>query len=341
MFEPHYRVSPQLLDTIKRVTILVHELNKRQLSELQFAELRSEALATSAYASTSIEGNPLPLTEVRRILKNEPPHIRQSEREVLNYNAVLAALYDNPRQPLTGALILEIHRGVVKGLLPDHQTGRWRLEPVVVHEPRSGGIVYLPPDHDAVPALMEELVTFVAAERTRLDPLLLAGIFHKQFVIIHPFVDGNGRTTRLATNVLLAGLGLNLFPLLSFENYYNQNVTRYFQRVGLFGDYYELAPTVDFTPWLEYFAEGILDELRRLTDQLEQQQGRPETQLAAYHQQLLDYIDRHGFITDKEYAKLTERAKATRSLDFRKLIELGLIERMGRGRNTYYRRADG
>ena len=170
---------------------------------------------------------------------------------------------------------------------------------------------------------------------------MLAGIFHKQFVIIHPFVDGNGRTARLATNILLARLGVNLFPLLSFENYYNQNVTRYFQMVGLFGDYYELAPTIDFTPWLEYFAEGILDELRRLSDQLEQQarhQKTPQTSLTSYHKQILDYIDEHGFITDKVYAGLTERAKATRSLDFRKLIELGLIERMGRGRNTYYRR---
>ena len=171
-----------------------------------------------------------------------------------------------------------------------------------------------------------------------LDPLLLAGIFHKQFVIIHPFVDGNGRTARLATNLLLAGLGVNLFHLLSFENYYNRNVSRYFQMVGLYGDYYTLAPTVDFTPWLEYFAEGILDELRRLEKQLQQQTMRPETRLASHHQLILAYVDQHGFITDRDYARLTERAKATRSLDFRHLIELGLLERKGTGRSTYYQR---
>ncbi len=343
MFQPAYHISPRLLDTIKRVTVLVHELNKWQLSEPQLAALRSEALVTSTYASTSIEGNPLPLTEVRRILKSQPAHIRQSEREVLNYNAVLEDLYRNPQQPFTTDLVLTIHRGVVHGLLPPHQTGQWRLEPVVVHEPRSGGIVYLPPDHDAVPQLMDKLVAFVKQERPILDPLLLAGIFHKQFIIIHPFVDGNGRTARLATNVLLASLVVNLFPLLSFENYYNQNVTRYFNMVGLFGDYYELAPDVAFTPWLEYFAEGILDELRRLADQLErqeQQQRSPSTTLASHHQQILAYIDQHGFITDKAYAGLTDRAKATRSLDFRKLIKMGLIERLGVGRNTYYRKAN-
>ena len=338
MLQPIYQVSPVLLDTIKQVTILVHELNKRQVPEPRFAELRSEAMATSTYASTSIEGNPLPLTEVRRILKTEPAHLRQSEREVINYNRVLQELYQDQRQPLTATRLLEIHSGVVQGLLPKHQTGRWRQEPVVVHEPRSGGIVYLPPDQATVPQLMDELVTFVETQRIVLDPLLLAGIFHKQFVIIHPFVDGNGRTARLATNLLLAGLGVNLFHLLSFENYYNRNVSRYFQMVGLYGDYYTLAPAVDFTPWLEYFAEGILDELRRLEKQLQQQTARPETTLASYHQLILAYVDQHGFITDRDYARLTERAKATRSLDFRHLIELGLLERKGTGRSTYYQR---
>ena len=338
MLQPIYQVSPVLLDTIKQVTILVHELNKRQVPEPRFAELRSEAMATSTYASTSIEGNPLPLTEVRRILKTEPAHLRQSEREVINYNRVLQELYQDQRQPLTATRLLEIHSGVVQGLLPKHQTGRWRQEPVVVHEPRSGGIVYLPPDQATVPQLMDELVTFVETQRIVLDPLLLAGIFHKQFVIIHPFVDGNGRTARLATNLLLAGLGVNLFHLLSFENYYNRNVSRYFQMVGLYGDYYTLAPTVDFTPWLEYFAEGILDELRRLEKQLQQQTMRPETRLASHHQLILAYVDQHGFITDRDYARLTERAKATRSLDFRHLIELGLLERKGTGRSTYYQR---
>lgn len=185
---------------------------------------------------------------------------------------------------------------------------------------------------------MTDLVTFVETQRNILDGLLLAGLFHKQFVIVHPFVDGNGRTARLATNVLLAGLGINLFPLLSFENYYNQNVTRYFQMVGLYGDYDELAPTVDYTPWLEYFAEGILDELHRLEKQLQQQPARPETRLADYHQVILDYVDQHGFITDRDYAQLTQRAKATRSLDFRRLIELGYLERKGVGRTTYYQR---
>ena len=55
----------------------------------------------------------------------------------------------------------------------------------------------------------------------------------KQFVIIHPFMDGNGGTTRLLTKVILAGMGIDTFNLFSFENYYNRNVTGYFGNLGI------------------------------------------------------------------------------------------------------------
>ncbi len=145
----------------------------------------------------------------------------------------------------------------------------------------------------------------------------------------------------MATKQLLAGLGLNLFQLLSFENYYNQNVTHYFQKVGVQGNYYELVDSLDFTPWLEYFAEGILDELHRLDKQLATRQRRPDQALKSHHQIILDLIDAQGYVTDREYAEHTPRAKATRSLDFRALIEMGIIERKGRGRSTYYQRKSG
>ena len=336
MFQPAYHISPQLLDSIKHVTLLVHELNKRPVSKIIYAELMSAAMITSSYASTSIEGNPLPLTEVKRLLRSQPAQVKKSEREVLNYNETLKWLNEAPGGPLTTEQILSIHRGVIAGLLPTAHSGQWRRAPVVIHDPRSGNVVYLPPDHQDVPALMDDLIRFVQAQIDRLDPLILAGLFHKQFVIIHPFVDGNGRTARLATKQLLAGLGFNLFPLLSFENYYNQNVTQYFQRVGVQGNYYDVVDSLDFTPWLEYFAAGILDELQRLDKQLTIRQRRPDQPLKPHHQIILDLIDAQGYVTDREYAQHTSRAKATRSLDFRTLLEMGLIERKGRGRSTYY-----
>ncbi len=179
---------------------------------------------------------------------------------------------------------------------------------------------------------------FATKNKNIIDPLIIAGIFHKQFVIIHPFMDGNGRTARLATKVLLAGLGIDTFNLFSFENYYNKNVTSYFGNIGVSGNYYDIADSVDFTAWLEYFTDGIIDELLRVKKFLFKAYASPERELADYHKKILKFIDEKGYITDRDYSKITDRAKATRALDFKKLMDMGFIQRKGKGRATYYQK---
>jgi len=339
MFTPKYTITDGLLANIKRINMIISELNSRRFPHIVLLELERTAQAVSTYASTSIEGNPLPLTEVKKILKSKPAHIRASEQEVLNYNEALKKMNEhstNDSVKLSLNLILSIQKQVTGKLLPSYESGRLRQKPLVVNDPRRGRVVYLPPDVKDVQPLLQNLITFVNSNRERIDTLILAGIFHKQMVIIHPFMDGNGRTTRLATKVLLAAMGLNTFNLFSCENYYNKNVTRYFQTVGEYGNYYELVDHIDFTSWLEYFTEGIIDELLRVQKVLPQLALSPQTKLQPYHIKLLDFIREKGFITDRDYAKLTNRAKATRTLDFQKLLDLQLIERRGKGKATYY-----
>lgn len=339
MFQPKYNITDLLLANIKRINSLISELNNKRFPDVVLVELEKTARAISTYASTSIEGNPLPLTEVKKILKSKPAHIRDSEKEVLNYNKALEDLnrkLEKGKVRLAPDLILKIQKEVTAGLLPVFESGKLREKPVVVNDPRTRQVVYLPPDAKDVKNLLEELIEFMNINTNKIDPLILAGIFHKQMVLIHPFMDGNGRAARLATKALLAQMGLNAFNLFSFENYYNKNITRYFQTVGEFGNYYDLANKIDFAPWLEYFTEGLIDELLRVQKQLGKFSPTPETELKAYHQKILEFIRERGFITDNDYSKLTDRAKATRALDFQKLIELGLIERKGRGRATYY-----
>ena len=340
MFNPKYTITDNLLANIKRISSLVSELNDDRFPNVVLLELERTAREVSTYASTSIEGNPLPLTEVKKILKNKPTHIRNSEKEVLNYNQALQDLnkkLEEGQVRLSIELILKIQKQVTEGLLPTFESGHLRRKPVVVNDPRTWQTKFLPPDIKDIKPLMEDLVEFMNSNRDNIDPLILAGIFHKQMVLIHPFIDGNGRATRLATKVLLAEMGLNTFNLFSFENYYNQNVTRYFEKVGEFGNYYDLISYgIDFTSWLEYFTEGIIDELLRVQKILRNVNITPQTSLQPYHLKILEYIREKSFISDKDYAKLSDRAKATRALDFQKLIDLKLIKRMGKGRATYY-----
>ena len=339
MFNPKYTITHALLGNIKRIYSLVQNLNRRQFPNVVLVELQKNAEAVSTYASTSIEGNPLPLTDVKAILKNKPENIRDSEREVLNYNEILKEINQKLVKgpiPITLNLILQIQKKVINKLLPPYQSGKLRADPVFVNDPRARKTIYWPPDAKDVPDLVNDLIRFVEANKSKIDPLILAGIFHKQMVIIHPFMDGNGRTTRLLTKILLADMGLNTFNLFSFENYYNKNVTKYFELVGARGNYYDIASQIDFTPWLEYSTEGIIDELLRVEKILPQATISPQTELKPYHHKMLEFITQKGFITDRDYANLVNRAKPTRRLDFNKMIELGLIVRQGKGKNTYY-----
>jgi len=304
------------------------------------ARLERDAREISAYSSTSIEGNPLPLTEVKKIIKNEPQNLRDSEKEVLNYNKALESLnkeIENHSLHFNLPFILKIQKIITNDLISKNNAGKIRQEPVFVNDPRIGRPIYLPPDHREVSKLLGDLTQYTRSNEGKLDSLIIAGLFHKQFVIIHPFTDGNGRTARLATKVLLANMGLNTFNLFSFENYYNQNVTKYFQNVGLQGNYYELVGSVDFTGWLEYFTDGIIDELLRVGKNLKIEALSPETALKLHHQKILKFIEENGFIANRDYAKLSTRAKPTRNQDFNKLIESGLIERHGKGKATYYK----
>jgi len=336
MFNPKYTITNKLAINIREIGELIGEFNQITLSKTVFFELEKSAQAISSCSSTQIEGNSLPLTDVKRILKSKPHIIQDTQREVLNYNRAIETLNSitkaNKQQRLSTTLICKVQGIVVDRLISRSSIGRLRTEPVFVNDPIKRETIYLPPDAKDVEELMKELIVFVNANQGMIDPLILAGIYHKQAVIIHPFMDGNGRTTRLITKFLLARLGINTFPLFSFENYYNRNVTMYFKKVGVMGNYYDIVNDIDFTDWLEYFTDGILDELRRVRSQLPQYGNR----LEPHHKKILKYLDENGSITAREYAAITERARATRIQDFKKLVDMELIKSIGIGKATYY-----
>ncbi len=342
-WSPKYTITDRLLITMREIGESIGEIKSFNLTEKALAKLELNARELSSYASTSIEGNPLPLTDVKRLLKTKSSHIRDTEREVLNYNKALKKLYKAVKSKtfkLNISTIEKIQAQVVDGLMDNPaDCGRLRQAPVIIRNPRKiDQIVFLPPDVKDVQGLTFDLMSFINKKLGKIDPVILAGLFHRQLVIIHPFMDGNGRTTRLLTTAILGKAELDLFEIFSFENYYNRNITRYFKAVGLQGDYYDHKENVDFTNWLEYFADGILDELRRvrkaLRDNLE-----PQPRLEPHHQEILGYIDENGSITQREYGTISSRSLASRKLDFEKLLDLNLIETKGTGRGTYYVRS--
>lgn len=336
MFNPKYTITNSLSINMRKVGELVGEFNSLRLSEISLVKMENNARALSAFSSTSIEGNPLGLTDVKKILKSSPENILDTEKEVLNYNSVLEMLDEKVKRGenfnLSHDLVCKIQSMVIDDLLSKNYVGKYREDPVFVNDPVKRKTVYLPPDAKDVFDLMNELIEFIKSNEKKVDPLILAGIFHKQMVIIHPFIDGNGRTTRLLTKVLLVELGINTFPLFSFENFYNNNVSKYFQNVGLFGNYYDLVKNVDFTLWLEYFVAGILNELERVKLEL----PRYKKRVKGHHKKIISYIEKNGSISSEEYSKLADRARSTRIKDFKELVDLEVISPVGSGKSTHY-----
>src|SRR3990167_73795 len=160
MLQPRYIITDRLLANIKRINSLVNELNNKRFPNVVLLELERSAREVSTYASTSIEGNPLPLTEVKKILKSKPAYIRDSEREVLNYNQALQDLnkeLEKGQVRLSLDLILRIQKQITEGLLPKFESGKLREKPVVVNDPRTGKVIYLPPDAKDVRKLIDDL----------------------------------------------------------------------------------------------------------------------------------------------------------------------------------------
>ncbi len=337
-WQPKYSNTDRLLYTIRQIGEAIGELHAMGLSREVLAKLELQARALSTHASTSIEGNPLPLTDVKHLLKSNPIHIRKTEREVLNYNHALQKVSAEIKAKtfqLNMKTMNAIQALVVKGLMEQTQDiGRIRQHHVVIRDPhRPDAIIFIPPDYKDVPKLTKNLIDFIQRNFGKIDPIILAGLFHRQNVIIHPYMDGNGRTTRLLTTAILGQGSLDIFNIFAFENYYNQNIRRYFSAVGLQGDYYELENSIDFTEWLEYFVEGILDELSRVRKTIPTIH-RPR--LEDHHKRILRYIEKHGSITQREYGQLVNRSLAARKIDFQKLLTLGLLESHGGGRSLHY-----
>jgi Fic family protein len=339
MWKPNYHISHKILSSIREIGEVLGAIKASFISENTYSTLKYAARELSVFASTSIEGNPLALTDVKRILKNNPAVLRDTEKEIINYNKALVYVYNKVRDnsfSLSPEEFQKIQSIVVNNLMDDESDiGYIRKKPVIIRDPRYiDRIIFIPPDAKDVKSLLNDLCEFVNVSKGSIDPIILAGLFHRQSVIIHPFMDGNGRTTRIITTALLGITGIDIFEIFSFENYYNQNVSSYFSHVGLKGDYYDYKDSPDFTGWLEYFVDGILYELKRVQKNI--LSSKRNIRVPEHYNVILEYIKEHGNISQKEYSKISTRSLAARKKDFTRMLELGLIESKEGGRSTYY-----
>ncbi|WP_035616169.1 Fic family protein [Haloferula sp. BvORR071] len=192
----------------------------RPLDPAIVANLREDLIVRWTYHSNAIEGNTLTLRETKVALegitiggKSLREHL-----EAVNHRDAILLLEDLVREagPLSEWTIKSLHHLILKGI-DDDNAGRYRSVNV-----RIAGAEHLPPDQVVVPELMERFIAWYQDEATDLHPVERAARVHSDFVKIHPFADGNGRTSRLLMNLelLKAGYPAAVLPVERRLDYY-------------------------------------------------------------------------------------------------------------------------
>ncbi|MBV5319007.1 MAG: Fic family protein [Desulfobulbaceae bacterium] len=192
-------------------------MNTRQqlLVEIDAAKARLDSLRSEdhpallhaldieyTFESNRIEGNTLTLRETGLVIDKGLTVGGKSMREHLeainHYEAVLLLReLVQAQTPLTESLVKQLHGLILRGI-DREKAGRYRGVPVLI-----AGSRHVPPQPWQVPLLMEECFRFYAEQRELLHPVELAAEMHERIVTIHPFLDGNGRISRLVMNLIL------------------------------------------------------------------------------------------------------------------------------------------
>ncbi len=228
MYRPRFTVMPAILHNIEQIGRIMGFLQAVQLSAAAQQELVDVVEAETVHASTAIEGNTLTREQVTRLLRGQAVRaIARDVQEVKNYQETLRYIREIAQHTarFTQQTILELHFRLLRGV-NDEIAGRYRSGLVRVGE-------YQPPDSFEVSAAMHDLVDWLNRPTPAgYSPLLYAGIAHYQLVAIHPFVDGNGRTTRALTTLFLLKHGYDITHLFALESYYNRERHRLLRRAA-------------------------------------------------------------------------------------------------------------
>ncbi|MEN6521893.1 MAG: Fic family protein [Armatimonadota bacterium] len=228
------------------------------------SELTRKARIRATHYSTRIEGNRLTLQEAEEVISNRRRQFHGRERdvaEVQNYWSALVRVEEwakKAMKPITEDTIKHIHAIVMNG--SRSRPIPYRDGQNVIRDSLTGGIIYLPPEAQDVPALMQELIKWIdAAEKEQVPAVIIAAFAHYQFVTVHPYYDGNGRTARLLATFILHRRGYGLNGLFSLEEYHSRDLGAYYDALDVGGhhNYYIGRADADLTIWLEYFVSTL------------------------------------------------------------------------------------
>jgi Fic family protein len=307
--------------------------------------LTHSVIVTSTGASNRIEGNKLTDAQVEALYKNL--HIRKfktrDEQEVAGYLEMLELVFEQYADiPLKESTILQLHRDMLKYSEKDERhRGQYKFGPNRVEaKDQSGkvvGIIFDPTPPHLTPKEMQELIAWYQEAKTRnlKHPLLLIANFVFEYLAIHPFQDGNGRTSRLITNLMLLQSGYEFVSVVSHERVIEARKADYYLALNKSQSSWK-SKKEDVSVWVLYFLNILREQARQALKILE---GDDIDYLLSEKQlDVWRWANQRG---DKTFS----RKEAIDALGFpprtveaciKKLLDLKKISKVGEGRATRY-----
>ncbi len=307
--------------------------------------LKRSVLITSAGASTRIEGAKLLDEDVEKLMRglSVKKFADRDQQEVKGYYELLENIFHGWKQiPFNESAIKHLHKELLKHVSKDerHRGEYKKLENNVEMFDELGtsvGVVFETVPAYLVPKQMQELVTWTvsALDQKEFHPLFVIGNFLVEFLATHPFQDGNGRLSRILTNLLMLKAGYEYVPYVSHEKLIEDNKADYYLVLR------KSQKTLDtdhenVTAWLEFFLTISLEQAKQAIELLSHE--NIERLLSPKQLAVWSYLASVVEATPADIAKTAEVARPTVSQALDVLLRLKKVERIGQGRATRYRK---
>lgn len=335
-FTPKYQITNNLAQQLMRLEGLKVHIDDLPITPRLLAHLRETAKLQTTHYSTMIEGNRLSQKDVDGVLRQNQHFAgrERDEREVRNYYDALDFVEQSAEQklPVTKQQIQLIHGHVMYSGKGKPVPTPYRNGQNVIKDSLTGRIVYMPPEAKDVPEFMAGLADWI---QTDIPCPIKAALAHYQFATIHPYYDGNGRTARLLTTLILHLGSYGLKGIYSLEEYYAQNLQAYYNAiaVGPSHNYYMGREEADLTGWLEYFVDGMIEAFVKVETQAKSEAAVSAPDNSAILRKLdprqrkaLTLFENQENITSADIAALFGFAPRTARLLLEKWVKSGFLK---------------
>ena len=316
-----------------------------RLSPQILGRLKQSVLVTSTGASTRIEGSKLSDEDIEKMLRgiSIQKFSNRDEQEVRGYYELLQNVFNSWESLVFNeSLIKHFHKELLKYVEKDmvHRGEYKKKENVVKMLNEAGesvGTLFETTKVYLTPSEMYELIDWTknALKQNTYHPLLVIANFLVEFLNIHPFEDGNGRLSRILTNLLLLKQGYLYIPYISHEKLIEDNKPDYYLALRKSQNTLRTGKPNIFS-WLNFFLDILLVQSQMAMQLLTQ--TNIETLLSPKQLLVWNYLKKVSETTPREISKETGVPRPTINQVINKLLDLKMMERIGQGATTRYRK---